>query len=234
MYLLSGTEPVTESFHKQRAKVNILTRFAGSLLKLCFSTCKVQVINPEQHQRYLESKESIIGATWHRGAVFFVYYYGAYRPTLLFSRSRDGEYLARFAEQMGASVLRGSSSKGGTAALHEMIVRLKSRGGKFGTVLDGPRGPRLVAKPGLIMLAQKTGVPVLPAIWSATKVYTFKKSWDRTMLPLPFSHIWLAYGEVIHVPVQGGKNLIREYTRLVETELNRLTRHVDRLCGYNG
>jgi hypothetical protein len=115
-----------------------------------------------------------------------------------------------------------------------MIVRLKSRGGKFGTVLDGPRGPRLIAKPGLIMLAQKTGVPILPVTWSATKVYTFKKSWDRTMLPLPFSVIRLAYGDVIHVPAQGGKELVREYTHLVQTELNRLTEYVDRLCGYGG
>jgi lysophospholipid acyltransferase (LPLAT)-like uncharacterized protein len=219
---------------RERAKATIISKIAAYLLKLCFCTCKIHVINPQQHQRYVEGKESIIGAIWHRGSIFFVYYYGTCRPTLLFSRSRDGEYLARFAEQMGSTVVRGSSSKGGMAALHEMIIRLKNSGGKFGSVLDGPRGPRFIAKPGTIMLAKKTGVPILPVTWSATKVYTFKKSWDRTMVPLPFSHIWIAYGEIIYVPAEGGKELIKEYTGLVESELNRLTRHVDWLCGYEG
>jgi lysophospholipid acyltransferase (LPLAT)-like uncharacterized protein len=227
-------EPVTQWRGREGAKIDILARMAGFLLKLWFSTCRVKIVNPERHKRYLESDESIIGATWHRGVIFFIYFYGPYRPTFLLSLSRDGEYLARFAERMGASVLRGSSSRGGTAALHEMIVRLKNRGGKFGTVLDGPRGPRFIAKPGLVMLAQKTGVPILPVTWSATKVYTFKKSWDRTMLPLPFSVIWVAYGDVIRVPAQGGKEVVREYTHLVQTELNRLTSYVDRLCGYDG
>ena len=219
---------------KENAQIEIISRLAGSILRLWFATCRVEIINNEVHERYLKNDENAIGATWHRGAIFMIYFYGPYHPTFLLSRSKDGEYLARFAERMGITVVRGSSTRGAAPALHAMIQLLKRQGGKFATVLDGPQGPRYVAKPGMIVVAQKTGVPILPVAWSSTRVYTFMKSWDRTMLPLPFSLIKVAYGDPIYVPKSGGKARIMEYTRMVQESLNDLTRQVDNLCGYDG
>ncbi len=218
---------------RQRIIVPAL-RLAGGILRLVFSTCRMEIINEEVHRRYILGEESIIGATWHRGALFFIYFFGAVHPTMLLSRSRDGEYLAGFAEDMGVKVVRGSSSRGGAAALYAMIKMLRKERGKYATVVDGPRGPRYSAKPGLVALAQKTGVPILPVVWSGTHVFTFKKSWDRTILPLPFSTIRIAYGMPIYVPSDGHKSVIESYTRMLQEELLRLTRHVDELCGYAG
>jgi lysophospholipid acyltransferase (LPLAT)-like uncharacterized protein len=218
---------------KENAQIKIISRLAGSLLRLWFATCRVEIINREIHERYLNDEKDVIGATWHRGAIFMIYFYGPHHPTLLLSRSKDGEYLARFAERMGVTVIRGSSTRGAASALRAMIQLLKGKGGKIATVLDGPQGPRYVAKPGMIVVAQKTGIPIIPVAWSATRVYTFMKSWDRTMLPLPFSLVKVAYGDPIYVPASGGKARIGEYTHIVQESLNNLTREVDKMCGYN-
>jgi lysophospholipid acyltransferase (LPLAT)-like uncharacterized protein len=220
--------------HKENARIEIISRSAGSILRLWFATCRVEIINKEVHERFLTNEKDIIGVTWHRGAIFMIYFYGPYRPTFLLSRSKDGEYLARFAERMGVNAVRGSSTRGAAPALRAMIQLMKRQGGRFATVLDGPQGPRFVAKPGMIVVAQKTGVPIIPVAWSSTRVYTFMKSWDRTMLPLPFSLIKVAYGEPIYVPASGGRARILEYTHLVQESLNDLTRQVDDLCGYDG
>jgi len=220
---------------KKEALINLVGYVAGVIAKIWFSTCRVTVINRDVYRQYVLNKnQNMIGATWHRGAIFCVYFFGPVNPHFLVSKSDDAEYLARFAQRMGVTPIRGSSSRGAAAALHQMVRLLSARGGKFATVLDGPQGPRLKAKPGLIMLAQKTGVPIIPIAWSATMVYTFRKSWDRTMLPLPFSRVRVAFGAPILVPGESDKNGILLYTEKVQNALNRLTLQVDKACGYNG
>ena len=220
---------------KKQALANLVGSVAGAIAKLWFSTCRVTVINRDVYRQYVLNKnQNMIGATWHRGAIFCVYFFGPVNPHFLVSKSDDGEYLARFAQRMGVTPIRGSSNRGAAPALHQMVRLLSARGGKFATVLDGPQGPRLKAKPGLILLAQKTGVPIIPIAWSATMVYTFRKSWDRTMLPLPFSDVRMAFGAPIHVPRESGKDGVRLYTRKVQSVLNSLTRQVDKACRYDG
>jgi lysophospholipid acyltransferase (LPLAT)-like uncharacterized protein len=102
------------------------------------------------------------------------------------SRSFDGEYIARFIQRFGAGAARGSSSRGGTTALAEM-ARLLGLGYPASFTIDGPKGPRHAAKMGAVLLAKKTGHPILPFTITPRRYWEAKKSWDRAQAPLPFT-----------------------------------------------
>ncbi|MBI5605136.1 MAG: lysophospholipid acyltransferase family protein [Deltaproteobacteria bacterium] len=222
---------MTLSF-KDRLSISLATNTAAGLFKVWFKTCPVRIIRPEIFKDWAYTDRQVIAVTWHRSAIFFVNFFGPIRPMILFSRSKDGEYLACFAQKFGVQPVRGSSSRGGAEALREMIDHLKNGGKACATVLDGPRGPARIAKKGMILLAMETGVPIIPIIWSAPRVWTFKKSWDKTMIPMPFSPITINCSDPIYVPQKLDPAGLEVYRQKVEEILNRLTDEVDQICGY--
>ncbi len=109
---------------------------------------------------------------------------GRYRPYVMISQSRDGERIARTVERVGFRPVRGSSSRGGVRALLQM-VRLLHGPVVCCHVVDGPRGPRGEVKPGLMLLAQRSGAALIPVVY-ATQRKWIARSWDRMQVPLPF------------------------------------------------
>ncbi len=109
---------------------------------------------------------------------------------VLVSRSRDGDIGAFACEQMGYEAVRGSSSRGGAAALIALARELSGRGGWAAIVVDGPRGPRRQSKPGAVWLAQKTGIPIT-AVTAEAFPAVRTKSWDHGVIPLPFARVKL-------------------------------------------
>jgi lysophospholipid acyltransferase (LPLAT)-like uncharacterized protein len=156
----------------EQLKINFAVNLAYGICRLWFSTCRVKILQPELHRQWAMGSQPYIGATWHRGAIFYCYYYGPRHHMVMFSQSADGEYLARFAQKCGMIPVRGSSTRGGQRALVQMIRHLREGRGSCATVLDGPQGPRFVAKMGLLVLAKNTGAPLLPGNWSADRVIT--------------------------------------------------------------
>jgi lysophospholipid acyltransferase (LPLAT)-like uncharacterized protein len=218
----------------QRIKFWLVADLGARLFKLLFATCRVKVLTPEADRRLLSGQWSVIGATWHRAAVFFLYYYGRLGPAIMISRSKDGELLARYLKVMGGVPVRGSSSKGGGEALREMEDMIKSgRVTQAATVADGPRGPRYLAKPGMILLAMRTGRPLLPLMWSCDRAWVFGRSWDRTMIPKPFSTVVMVYGRELYYPPDLDKEGLEAARLELEGELNRLRVQVDELCGHH-
>jgi lysophospholipid acyltransferase (LPLAT)-like uncharacterized protein len=110
-----------------------------------------------------------------------------YRPTIMISQSRDGDRVTWIAERLGWSVVRGSSSRGGARALLQ-VVRLLKQGIFLGHLVDGPRGPRRVLKPGLLMMAQHSGAVLIPTVYAAKWSWR-PNSWDRQCIPFPFSTV---------------------------------------------
>jgi len=102
------------------------------------------------------------------------------------SQNFDGEYIARIIERHGYGAARGSSSRGATRALVEMIRCLR-KGVDTAFTIDGPRGPRFVAKPGSVLLAKPTGAVILCFHIALRKAYAFRRSWDQTQIPYPFT-----------------------------------------------
>ena len=114
------------------------------------------------------------------------------------SRSFDGEYIARIIQKLGFVAVRGSSSRGAVGAVFGMRQQLEQGHGVVFTI-DGPRGPRYVAKPGPVLLAKKTGVPI-SCFYVAVERAWILNSWDQMIIPKPFSRAAIYASSPIHVP----------------------------------
>ena len=222
-----------KSLHRKKFWNWLIISAGSKILNLWFSTCRVKIMGKEYHDRYAIGEGGAVGATWHRGAIFLVWFFRKIRPMIMFSRSGDGDLFAGFAEKIGVIPIRGSSSRGGPKAFKGMIEFLAKSGiRKAATVLDGPRGPRYVAKKGMIVLAKEAGVPLIPIMVSAYPSITLKKTWDRTMIPLPFSRVTVIYREPWHIPKNLNGHDLELLRQDVEKTLNEMMHQADRDTGY--
>ncbi|MEW6188400.1 MAG: lysophospholipid acyltransferase family protein [Thermodesulfobacteriota bacterium] len=209
-----------------------LIPFAHPLFSLWFGSCRPRMLHQEYHEAFFLNQNPFIAVTWHRASIFFCYYYGPFHPMVMFSQSPDGEYLARFAQRCGVVPVRGSSTRGGERALIQMIRFLRQGNRICSTVLDGPQGPPYKAKTGLLFLAKKTGLPLLPIIWSSPKAITLENTWDRTMIPKPFSPVVINYGPPMFVPSDCPDSEMERIRKGIEDRLNGLMVEADHYCGY--
>ncbi|HYP00524.1 MAG TPA: lysophospholipid acyltransferase family protein [Pyrinomonadaceae bacterium] len=143
-------------------------------------------------------RQPIIYAFWHNRILLGTYFFRRRGIVVMTSRSFDGEYIARFIHRFGYGAARGSSSRGAVGALVEM-VKLVRQGRPAGFTMDGPRGPRYVAKMGALLLAKKTGAPILPFTVNAARYYA-APSWDAFQVPYPFTRARVLIAPPIHVP----------------------------------
>ena len=211
---------------------SFIRKIVVPLARAWFGTCRVSVINRRVYDEFVLNDTPVVVGTWHRAAIYFLYFFGPFRPMIMISRSKDGEILSQYAAGFGVIPARGSSSKGGRAALEHMRRYLEGGGKGCATVLDGPRGPAYVAKKGMIVLSKLTGVPFIPVIWSANRTLTLRDSWDKMILPLPWSRVCIAIGDPIHIPTNTTNQELEHYRELVEERLNTMMAEVDRRCGY--
>ncbi|HSR10730.1 MAG TPA: lysophospholipid acyltransferase family protein, partial [Thermodesulfobacteriota bacterium] len=149
------------------------------------------------------------------------------RVGMMVSRHRDGEFIARAVKLFGIDSLRGSTTQGGTAALRAMI-RFYRDGANLAITPDGPQGPRHVVQPGVIELARQTGGPILPVTYSASRKKVFA-SWDRFILPYPFSRVVFIWGEPLLVPRETDRTSLEEIRLILEERLKRITEEADRM-----
>ena len=201
--------------------------YAGLLLvKFISRTYRVKIFDPENESRILNKESSLIYASWHQRLFPGITYFGKRKPiAIMISRSRDGEFIAHIAGLFGWRPVRGSSSRGGAEALRK-IGRLALRGYKIGHIVDGPNGPPGVVKPGLLTMAQITGKPIVPTITSGQHRWVFN-SWDKFMIPKPFSRVIIKFGDAIHVPRRLDENSFENLRLLVERRLKELYDETD-------
>ena len=138
-----------------------------------------------------------IFAFWHGRILAATLYFRDRGIVVITSENFDGEWIARIIERFGYGTARGSTSRGGLKAMHQ-LVRDMREGRPAGFTLDGPRGPAKVAQPGAVWLAARTGNPLLPFHLEASS-YWSARSWDRTQVPKPFSTVALVVGEPIEI-----------------------------------
>lgn len=200
--------------------LKILPLVAAMLMRLWLGTCRVRVHHPENFPDPKKTGKPIIASFWHYSIVYFFYFFRGYRATAMVSSSRDGEYIAKLAGRFGYTVARGSKNKKGVEGLRTLF-RAIGQGKSCALVADGSQGPPRIAQPGSILLASRSGSPLVPMAWS-TKGYVAVASWDRTVLPKPFSPIDCYYGEPIFVPGGLKAEGVEEYRQLLEQRLNVL------------
>ncbi|MGD8521486.1 MAG: lysophospholipid acyltransferase family protein [Desulfobacterales bacterium] len=200
-------------------------RIFGTLM---FSTCRVSMFGSEIEESYFEQNpgKSLLYAGWHSRVIFGVYYYRNIPFVGMASTSDDGEIAAQGAKRFGWRVVRGSSSRRGGQALREM-VSLINKGYRGGLVVDAPRGPAHVSKLGIIYLARLAGIPLLAAMWSADRYWRLG-SWDRTIIPKPFSRIVVLFSDyLIQVPSDAGREECEKHRQELDDVLNKMMYQTD-------
>jgi len=149
-------------------------------------TLRYEVLGWQNAQRAYDAGRRCIYAFWHR-SIFSAMWWWRHRGVVVLNTTNfDGQWTRRVVERFGYLTAQGSSSRGGLKGLAVMARRLKE-GHDVAFTIDGPRGPRYVAKPGPVMLARRTGQPIVVFHAGLDHGITFEKSWDRFLLPLPFS-----------------------------------------------
>lgn len=207
--------------------VGLLGKWGVDLL--CLSL-RLRVIGYEKVRPIMASRRFILGF-WHSRIIVTSYMYKRWNGVIMASRSGDGEIIARVLQQQGHEAVRGSTGKGGLRALSRQIKRLNSEDRPGGMIPDGPQGPRFRVKPGIITLAQKTGCPIIPISYSAQKIKVLN-SWDRFIVPYPFTRARLVYGEPIYVPLTADKASLESCRLTLEQEMQRITFSHDRYFGH--
>jgi len=181
---------------RQRLAVRAAGLVFYLLIRALGSTARFRVEGWEHFERASVGGPPVL-AFWHEQIFLTTYYFRRRRIVVMTSRSFDGEYIARFIQRFGYGAARGSSTRGGVGALVEM-ARLVRRGCPAGFTVDGPRGPRRVAKTGALLLAKKTGRPVVPFAVTAERCWRLR-SWDGLQIPKPFTRAVVRLAPPIYV-----------------------------------
>jgi lysophospholipid acyltransferase (LPLAT)-like uncharacterized protein len=174
------------------------------IVKVISSTYRIKIVNPEIELNVIKKGQVPIYASWHQRFFPGITLFSTRRPiSIMVSQSRDGEIISKIIRALGWHPVRGSSSRGGKEALKE-LYKLMDKGYKIAHIVDGPKGPHGIVKPGLLLIAQITGMPIIPTISSAEKKWVFN-SWDHFIVPKPFSRVIISFEDEIYVPknVQG-------------------------------
>jgi len=158
---------------------------------------KITVVGGEQVRKIREKGGGFTYAVWH-GRMLIPVYHERHRGIIaMVSEHRDGELVARVVHKLGYRTARGSSTRGGRRAFMEMVRNL--RNGSEGAMLpDGPKGPRHVFKPGTLLMVQRAQIPLITITYGAYPAWTLR-SWDRFVVPKPFSRSVMLIGEPIHI-----------------------------------
>jgi lysophospholipid acyltransferase (LPLAT)-like uncharacterized protein len=180
-------------------------------------------IEAEQPLRELEAAgRPVIFALWHGRLLPLAYLHRRGRYSMLISRSKDGAYGSGLARHWGFVPVRGSSSRGGGTALRELVEHARA-GYSLVFTPDGPRGPREVVKPGVVLAAMHSGAPIVPLTAGAASAWWIE-GWDRFLVPRPFTRIRVRYGSPLHVAAGDD---IEACCRWLTEELKRITALVD-------
>jgi len=193
------------------------------LLRLLGATGRVSVKGlPRTRDWRLQN--GVIYAFWHEHLLNITAYFGTRCAglglTILIGHHLDGEIIARIVRGLRMETVRGSKTRGGMAAV-EGLLRVLKEGRSIVFTPDGPRGPRRTAKDGVIVLAQRAGVPIVP-ITAVARPSVHAGSWDRMELPFPFSRVRAAEGEPIRVSPGAGAAEREKARARLEQELNSL------------
>ncbi len=188
---------------------------------------RLRLVGGKRRDELRRSGVPIVYALWHQRMIIPILTHGFQGNVTMASQSRDGEVIAAFLRFWGFRVVRGSSTRGGSAALLEMIGSMKSGAAGAALTTDGPRGPARKSKLGVAKVAEELGAAVIPTASSCRRP-RFLSSWDNYLVPLPFSRGVCLFGEP----------LLREAGEPEETFLSRLDRAIDaateeadRICG---
>lgn len=181
----------------KRVQISTIAGLGHPLIAALGHTLRWRVEGWSNLEGIIASGRQPVMAFWHGRILSAAFYFRHRGIVVITSENFDGEWIARIIERFGYGTARGSTTRGGRRAMVQLIRAMRA-GKPAGFTLDGPRGPAHLAQPGAVWLAHATGNPILPFHLEAARAWTLR-SWDRTQIPKPFTHVALVVGEPIAV-----------------------------------
>lgn len=224
-------------FKKSDLVRNVACRLIAAYIRLVWATGRWETVNGSLPEDLRRAQKPFIMAFWHgRLLMMPALWPTTSRMHVLISMHRDGEIIARAVGSFGLGTVRGSAAKpgstrdkGGAAALRNMLKLLKAN--EYVAITpDGPRGPRMRATDGVLTVARMSGAPILPCTVSARRSILLG-SWDRFMIPLPFTRGVVAWGEPIEVPRDADAEAMADIRARVEAALTAVMQQADAAMG---
>ncbi|MBL9084618.1 MAG: lysophospholipid acyltransferase family protein [Planctomycetales bacterium] len=210
-----------------------LTRLAARclvvLFRLLFRTLRVRFheADPETNP-YRGRGPAVVYSVWHDVMIYSIFAGRHARTTALVGKHDDGSLLAECLARLGIDLVRGSSSRQGMEALREMIRVPAER--NIVLTPDGPRGPEHRTKPGMTLLAARTGRPIVASGFAAKRSWKMAAGWTRFEIPLPFTKVYFLTGTPLAVPKDATREQLEECETLVQQEMDRLTKEARQLA----
>jgi lysophospholipid acyltransferase (LPLAT)-like uncharacterized protein len=205
----------------RRMQIPVIAWAVYWAVRLIGPTLRYEVIGVHNAVQIGDSGEPGIGAFWHRCIFPAIWIWRNRGIVVMNTVNFDGQWTRRVIERLGFGTAQGSSSRGAIEGLTQMAERLEE-GKHVGFTIDGPRGPRYVAKPGPVILARRTGKPISVFHIGVKSGHTFKKSWDQFRLPYPFSRAVMFVAPPIRVPVDAESGVLHEKQAEMQAALERV------------
>jgi lysophospholipid acyltransferase (LPLAT)-like uncharacterized protein len=205
----------------RRMEIPVIAWAVYGVMRLIGPTLRVEMVGVQNAVQIREAGEAAIGAFWHRCIFSAIWVWRKRGIVVLNTVNFDGQWTRRVIERLGFGTAQGSSTRGAIEGLTIMASRLEE-GKHVALTIDGPRGPRYVAKPGAVILARRTGKPVSVFHLAAQSAYTFKKSWDLFQLPFPFSRVVMFVAPPIRVPTDADSEVIHQKQKEIQAALERV------------
>jgi lysophospholipid acyltransferase (LPLAT)-like uncharacterized protein len=210
----------------RRALFAIVVPVAHNFLRLIWSTFRLEIQGDEEVRRLLAAREPVVFAFWHEGLLVIGRYIAqllneGFNITFLISPSVDGELGVQLLARYGSKAVRGSARRSGAAALRGLNRAIRRDRASPCVTLDGSKGPRRYCKPGAIMVARISGVPIVPIACASHRGWR-APTWDRHLIPKPAARVVVVVGEPYTVPRHMDEEALEAHRIDLEARVNAL------------
>jgi len=216
---------------RQRIVLRMIIWAGSWIIRLIGPTLRVSVSSEEGAQQTLDQRP-LVASFWHSCMIPATYIWRNMGIRVMSSNSYDGEYMGRIIHKFGFVAVKGSSSRNAVRALLG-LRRALEEGWTVAFTLDGPRGPRRKVKPGPVALGRSSGVPLTMFHAAVEKAWVLN-TWDRMMIPMPFSRVLVRFGKLIPVPGEASDQDVELYTAELQASLDRVCEFAEANVGRVG
>lgn len=205
----------------RRMQIPLIAWLVYGAVRLIGPTVRMEIVGVQNAVQIRDEGEVAIGTFWHRCIFSAIWMWRNRGIVVLNTVNFDGQWTRRVIERLGFGTAQGSSSRGAIEGLTIMASRLEE-GKHVALTIDGPRGPRYVAKPGAVILARRTGCPVSVFHIALQRAHTFKESWDLFQIPYPFSRAVMFVAPPIRVPLDADSDIVHQKQKEIQAALERV------------
>jgi len=210
---------------KQKLKILLGIKLGWLLILLWGKLIRIKKVGQHNWRTAVESGNGALAMIWHGRILLPIYVHRKQGITPMVSLHSDGEMIAQTIHRLGYSTVRGSSTRGGKEAFHEMLSLLK-QGASCAIMPDGPRGPRHKLKSGTVQLGYRSGAYLVPITFSCKKGI-FATSWDKFLVAKPFSTSFIFYDKPIQIPPNLSTEELEQYRQKIEDRMKKFEKFAD-------